>query len=178
MRQLTIKGYLERYVRSLSYGNTNNIFKLVSEVKDKHHRLREPLFLYALCVGKTNLLLKAAFGDTLHAQYSELASNYTWPKMLIALESGNSSLDDDFHKVYNSYIHMHDMPKTNNRSKAILLSKIKYMQKNKNISNYRIYTDLQLNPGNINAYLKRGDVSKIGLKTADRIVEYLEAVSV
>ena len=174
MRQLTINGYLERYVRSLSYGNTNNIFKLVNEVKNKHHRLREPLFLYALSVGKINLVLRAATGDRLHTVYSELADKYSWDDMLVALESKDNSLDSDFHKTYNSYIRLRNMPITNNNSKMLMHSKIKRLQQDKHISNYRIYTDLKLNPGNVNAYLKRGDVNKIGLRTVDRIVEYLE----
>ena len=178
MRQLTIEGYLGRYLRTLSYSGTNSIYKLANEVKNKHHRLREPLYLYALSVGKVDLLLRATFGDALHVRYSELANNYSWSGMLKALESNDESLDGNFHKVYNSYIRMRNMPKTNCRSKTIMRSKIKHLQEDKKITNYRIYTDLKLNPGNINAYLKRGDVNKVSLNTVDRIVEYLESVGV
>lgn len=43
------------------------------------------------------------------------------------------------------------------------------------MANYKIYTGLGLNPGNINAYLKHGDLSNVSAKTADRIFEYADS---
>lgn len=40
------------------------------------------------------------------------------------------------------------------------------MQQDKHISNYRIYTDLKLNAGNINDYLTNDRADKLSLKTA------------
>ena len=42
-------------------------------------------------------------------------------------------------------------------------------------SNYRIYTDLHLNPGNLNAWLKHGDCGKVSLKTARSVLRYAES---
>ena len=69
MRQLTFNGYLEKYVRSLSSNNTSSIFKLAAETLT-NHRLREPLFLYALSAGKITILLRATADNDLHLHYS------------------------------------------------------------------------------------------------------------
>mgnify|MGYP007101856538 CR=1 FL=1 len=47
------------------------------------------------------------------------------------------------------------------------------VQKEKRCSNYRIYKDLDLNPGNINSWLKDGDGTKVSFHTAERILDYL-----
>ena len=47
------------------------------------------------------------------------------------------------------------------------------LQKNRSCSNYRIYTDLKLNPGNVNCWLKHGDSDKVSYQTAKRIVDYV-----
>ena len=53
-------------------------------------------------------------------------------------------------------------------------SKILRLQKAKQITNYRIYTDLKLNPGNTNAWLKHGSHEKISLNNARSILRYME----
>ena len=54
-----------------------------------------------------------------------------------------------------------------------MLVRIRKCQKEKHISNYRIYTDLHLNHGNINDYLTNGNVSKLSLATAQKILDYV-----
>lgn len=173
MRKLTLGGYLEKYVRSISKGDTNSIFKLVKEVP-VNHRLREPLFLYALSCGKIGILLRAAKDKTLHSQYLNLSNCYSWSKMLSALELKDGALDNNFHKTYRSYLSKSNMTETNDDTKVLLHKKIRRLQASKNISNYRIYTDLRLNPGNTNAFLKNADTKKMGISTVREMVRYLE----
>ena len=174
MRRLTFPGYLERYVRALSFGNTNSIFKLVKEVDNKHHRLREPLFLYALSTGKTNLLLRASKGSELYSLYSAMADSYSWESMLCSLECKDNSLDVDYHKVYSGYKSRRNMPETDSDTKSLMFREIKRLQNEKKLSNYRLYTDLQLNPSNTNSFLKHGDVRKVSLKVARKMLAYVE----
>lgn len=47
------------------------------------------------------------------------------------------------------------------------------LQKKKNCSNYRLYKDLKLNPGNVNSWLKHGDGSKVSYQTAQQIITYV-----
>lgn len=173
MRKLTFAGYLKRYVKTLSLGNTNSIVKLVNEVP-RNHRLQEPLLLYALSIGKTDYLLRIAAGSILYTQYKALVQEHSLPEMVKALEEKATSLDSNYHKLYNSYLSRRNLPETNNDTKMLMHNKIKCLQAQKKISNYRIYTDLRLNPGNINSFLKNSEVKKISLETARAIIGYLE----
>ena len=172
MQRLTFIGYLESYIQSLSSINSKSINRLAKEA-NANFRLREPLFLYALFCGKVELLLRSTNDEGLYSQYHDLTNRYTCKNMLEALETGDESLDRNYHKVYNSYACRRNMPETHSRSKALMHAKIKRLQNEKNVSNYRIYTDLKLNPGNINSYLKTGDVTKVSRDVARRIVQYL-----
>jgi hypothetical protein len=48
------------------------------------------------------------------------------------------------------------------------------LQGSTGVTNYRLYADLGLNHGNMNAWLKSGDPKKVSLDVARRAVEYLE----
>lgn len=73
---------------------------------------------------------------------------------------------ENFKYTYNSYLVLANKKKREDRTKLLMLKKIKQMQQDKHISNYRIYTDLKLNAGNINDYLTNGRADKLSLKTA------------
>lgn len=59
-------------------------------------------------------------------------------------------------------------------TKELVRKKVKRLQTSGNISNYRIYADLGLNPGNINAWLKLGECGKVSLNTARKVLSYVE----
>ena len=174
MRRLTFSGYLKRYVRSLSLNDTSDVRKLAVEAADSNPRLREPLLLYALSIGRETLLMSTVGNGKLHSSYLDVLSRYTWRSMLDALENKDDSVDANYHKVYRSYVSRRNMPETDANSKMLMCDRIKRLQGEKNISTYRIYTDLRLNHSNINAYLKHGDPSKVSLNTARRALEYME----
>jgi len=175
MQRLTFHRYLERYVRSLSHGKTNSIYKLVKEVQS-NLRLREPLFLYAFSVNKGDLLLKASVNYPVHSEYVDMADKYTWDNLLKLLEENDMRVGTLYRKVYRSYVSRRDMPDTVNDVRRLIYKKTRRLQENKGISNYRLYTDLKLNHGNVNAYLKHGDIAKLNKRNTERVLEYLEAV--
>lgn len=50
------------------------------------------------------------------------------------------------------------------------ISKVKQA---KCVTNYRIYKELNLNPGNVNAFLKNENTSKVSLDTARKILAFV-----
>jgi len=174
VQRLTFHRYLEGYVRRLSLSDTNSIAKLVKEVPD-NHRLRDPLFLYALSTGKVDLLVRVADRCPSCSVYTELAGKYTWEQMVKALKDKDIFLGGNFHKTYRNFVSKHNMPETMSNKKELMHKRIRELQDEKNISNYRIYTDLKLNPSNANFFLKNGDVRKVSLSIARKMVTYLEA---
>ena len=175
MQKLTMKGYLSGYVKYLSGLNTNSIKKLAGEAKT-NHRLREPLFLYACCTNKVDLLLDYTKGSDLGGKYANVAMRFDFPEILTALDTENTLLSEGYQKCYNSYKSCRDMVLTHNRKKLLMHNKIKELQHAKNITAYRIYTDLKLNASNVNAFIKHGSVDKLSVDKVRMILQYLENV--
>lgn len=175
MRELTFRGFLTRYVRSLSKQNTNSLYKLAAEAATENPQLREPLFLFALYSQKQDVLLQATKDANLHTEYSRLAAQYTQKEMTQSLEEASPALPLDYLKVWKSYQGQKNRCKSDDHTKELMRQKVKRLQQKHGVTNYRIYTDLKLNPGNLNAWLKHGDSDKVSLDTARRTLHYVES---
>lgn len=173
MRELTFAGFLKRYVRELSAGDTNSLYSLAGEAGHDNPRLREPLFLYAMFTGKEDVLLKAAKDESLRNAYRRMLEGYDKEDIRRALEADDPALGEAYRKVWRSYRGQKNRRETDDETKALMRKRILAMQKEMNVSNYRIYTDLGLNPGNLNAWLKHGESGKVSLSTARRALAYM-----
>ena len=177
MRELTFKGFLKQYVYSLSTSDTYGLYKLSAEAAASNPRLREPLFLYALFHNKSDVLLQATKDKRLKKEYSDLLDHYDKASLENALHNKSPELPERYLRVYTSYTRLMMRKKNNAHMKNLMHQKIKLLQKEKNISNYRLYTDLKLNPSNINSFLKTGNPRKVSQDTAKRMISYLESVA-
>ena len=177
MRKLTFRGFLTQYVRSLSAQETNSLYKLAAEASVENPRLREPLLLYALYSQKENVLLQATKEVKLHSIYQQLLSQYTVEQMTSLLEDTSPILPMEYHKVWRSYLSHKNRGQADDHTKELMRQKVKRLQEKNCVTNYRIYTDLKLNPGNLNAWLKHGDSDKVSLETARRTLRYVEGAA-
>ena len=168
---MLFKGYLAKYVRALSGENTLNIRALAKEAVNDDPRLMVPLLLYAVYHGKTELLRRSLAENNCGKEILKLLDELETSGPEEALRS--EPLYDEYRKVVNSFRAEAERPANNEQLKDAMRSRILEMQRAKNCSNYRIYTDLKLNPGNINEWLKNGDSRKVSYRTAERIVSYL-----
>ena len=171
MRELTFLGFSTEYVRSLSKTGTASIFALAKEASSDNPRLREPLFLYALASGKKDILLRAARKFGLEEFYVPVISAIGDNPVETVLEENR--LPKEYLKVWRSYFAKKNSHLTDNATKEMIRNKILNLQKERSISNYRIYTDLKINPGNFNSWLKHGDSTKISLDSARSCLNYL-----
>jgi len=94
--------------------------------------------------------------------------------MASALRAQSRKLPAEYLKVWKSYLSEKNRTVTDNQAKALMWNKIARLQNEKQVTNYRLYTDLELNHGNLNAYLKHGDSSKLSLDTTRKVLQYLE----
>ena len=172
MRELTFNGFLTKYVRALSAYDTNSVARLVQEAATTNARLREPLFLYAVWSGKQDALQNYAKKQGLDVFYGTLLS-YDQQEVAYALENG--TMPAEYQKVWNSYQRRRDRYLTDNETKELMRKKVLALQAKKKITSYRIYTDLNLNPGNLNAWLKHGNSEKVSLETARNVLRYLKS---
>jgi hypothetical protein len=173
VRELTLQGYLKGYVRKLSAQDTNDVFKLAAEART-NHRLQEPLFLYAVSTGKVDLLLRATKEKELHDRFAELVVTLNSSSLEQALEAGSEHLDEGYHKVYRSYVSRRDRPERDDNTKELMHGRIVKLQADKNVSNYRLYSDLRLNGSNVNAFLKHKATNKMSLDNIRKMLQYLE----
>lgn len=174
MQELTFKGFLARYVRELSKSNTNSLYKLAEEASGDNPRLKAPVLLFALYSGKQTVLLQAAKDQNLLAEYQKMVSQYSVDMMTRMLEDNDSALPNEYHKVWRSFQTQKNRGQSDDHSKELMRLKVKRLQEQSGVSNYRIYTDLNLNPGNVNSWLKHGVADKVSLKTARMILHYVE----
>ena len=174
MRELTFKGFLAQYVKQLSKSNTNSLYKLATEASTDNPRLKAPLLLFALYSGKQAVLLQATKDQNLFAEYQRLVSQYSAVQMMQMFEDNDSVLPNEYHKVWRSFKTQKNRGQSDDHTKELMRLKVKRLQEQCGVSNYRIYTDLKLNPGNVNAWLKHGVADKVSLDTARRILRYIK----
>ena len=176
MRELTFKGFLAQYVKQLSKNNTNSLYRLADEASCDNARLKEPLFLFALYSDKQAVLLQATKDQSLFAEYQKMVSLFSADQMTQLLENNASVLPNEYHKVWRSFQSQKNRGQSDDHTKELMRLKVKRLQERCGVSNYRIYTDLNLNPGNVNAWLKHGVADKVSLDTARRTLRYVEEV--
>ena len=174
MRKLTFEGFLKRYVAELSGMQTSSIHKL-ADCLSENPRLKEPLFLYALAYDKANLLLRYTANSAFAAEYEQLSNSYSMAQMLLLLENQSPELSEGYLKVWRSYCSVRDSVLTDNDTKELIHRRVLELQQKKHLTNYRLYTDLKLNPGNVNAWLKHNDSSKMSLDCARQIYKYAKS---
>lgn len=174
MRKLTFGGFLKQYVAELSGVQTVGIHKLADCLQD-NPRLKEPLYLYALAFDKVDLLLRYTVNSAVAAEYEQLSNRYSLAQMLLLLENQSPELPEGYLKVWRSYCSVRDAVLADNDTKKLIHRRVVEIQKKKRLTNYRIYADLKLNPGNVNAWLKHNDSSKMSLDCARQIYKYAKS---
>lgn len=177
MRDLTFKGFLSQYLKHLSAQSTNSFRKLSEEANADNARLKEPLLLFAVCSQKQDYLLDTAKGTRFYSDYYRVVSQYDAQTLLHLLETGSEALPAEYHKVWRTFLSKKNKLQAEDHTKELIRQKVKRLQAKSGVTNYRIYTDLQLNPGNVNAWLKNGDCSKVSLDTARKTLRYVESQS-
>lgn len=174
MRPLTFAGFLKQYTGGLSkFGG--GLYKMAHEAATSNARLREPLLLYALYTNKLDALLKATKSKELSRAYAALFDRVSPLDFRSALEHGDKSVPEAYQKVWRSYEATRDAPKRDARVKSLMRTKALRLRSEANVSTYRVCRDLKLNGGNVNAWLKHGDDSKVSLATARQVVSYFES---
>ena len=175
MRQLTFEGFMKKYIRELSYCNSNSFHKLLKESELHNPRLRELLMLYAYLSLDKSKLHKMFSNYNWFQKDSAYFENYLNPTLLISdLKNEDSNIPIEYKKVYKTYLTLRDRSLNDMHTKELMLKKIIRLQVKKEVSTYRLYTDLNLNPGNLNDFVKNNRLDKISLKNSKRILNYLE----
>ena len=171
MRELTFKGFLSSYIKQLSKNDTVDLQILAREAITDNPRLKAPLLLYAIENEKIHTLRETISKEERAAEIIHMLVTLSEQNIRNELEEGK--LPEEYQKVWNSYMVRKNAPKREEEVKEKMRKKIVALQQQKHCTNYRIYTDLKLNPGNINSWLKNGNSAKVSFKTAEKILDYV-----
>jgi len=175
MRALSFTGFLSRYVQELLNVPSSNLRKLVAATLDGSSRAIEPLVLYAIFSDRRKLFKKIVQDVPAFQEALSLMERFTDDELAKALESKCCELPTNYLKCYEAYCSVRDKKRTENYIKTLMHKKIVKLQTVRGVSNYHLYSRLELNPGNANAFLTHGDPTKLSLENARRIRDYLEA---
>jgi hypothetical protein len=174
VRELTFKGFLQRYLRELSGTDTLSLRRL-AQMTSSTPRLYEPLALLAASEGRLkeleNLLLDNRYADKDFVALSVYPSAIALEQ---ALEREDRSLRPEYHKVWNSYRIRRDAHLRDARLKLSARNRALSLERGAKVSRYRICKDLNLNPGNLHAFLTKEEPFRLSLDKSYALVEYLE----
>ena len=160
MRELTFKGYLQKQLCVLSDCNSKSLYKF-ARLADNNARLRDALCVYLHFYVSKKLK-------------SQLRKRFDYLKPLSTLNPEQlTQSQSEYRTIYENYLNKKNAKQNDDKLKAMMQKRIVEVQAEKGITNYRIYKALDLNPGNVNAFLKYGDVSKVGLNTARKMLGFV-----
>ena len=130
------------------------------------------MLLYALFCGKDVLFCRAVSQFGLKEFYGELLEKSKEQMEAALWERGR--LPEGYEKVWRSFQVRKNRKTVDDETKGLMRDQILRLQAERKVTNYRIYTDLKFNPGNMNAWLKYGEHEKVSLDTARRALQYLK----
>ena len=162
---LTFEGFLKGYCRELSGQQSLSFRKLVEQATTVEPRVAEPLFLLALAQGKAEYVLGLSEGSWMEESYRGVLSLYGQASSLASLCS-EDKLPNRYANVWRAYRGVKEKPVANRKRTLKALEE-------SGVTRYGLCRDLNLNKGNVYAYLA-GDDSKVSRETARRIMEYAE----
>lgn len=162
MRELSFKGYLQQQLCELSNYDSKSLYKFAG-LAVSNARLKNTLCLY----------LNYYVSEKLKKQ---LCKKYLYLKEECDRLNGVAVEDTDlseYKTIYENYLNYKNRKINDDKIKLLMQKRIVEVQEEKGITNYRIYKALNLNPGNVNAFLKNGDTGKVGLDTVRRMLAYV-----
>ena len=173
MRKLSFRTFLQRTLQSLSVNGRTAPRQLARELPE-NPRLLQPLCLYVA------LAYDQQQRTNLFRRFPAVEREFSCRPFLFlsgaGLEQALETMQDaenGYHKLWCSYVSVRDRQQADDHTKMLMHKRVRELQAQKQVSNYRIYHDLNLNSGNLNAWLTHRDCSKVSLNTARKTLNYL-----
>jgi hypothetical protein len=169
---LTFESFLKSYVKSISFGNVLSMKKLLKEATTSNLRLIEPLILYIRMNRLEDTYAKFKNNDLFDEAMNRFALKYPDNSTLIN-EFKQNSVEDEFQKVYRSYLFFKNRKADESELKGKIITKTLELINTKKISKYRLSKELKINPGNLNSYLMHQKVDALSIQKCNSLLNYL-----
>jgi len=178
MRKNSFEGFLLNYAQELTGSNTSSLRKLLELSFRGCSRAFEPVLLLFILKERGSeawkLVSKTHFRDSARSLLDKAMDEDTLMHLLAKDDDGDDCLER-YRKVYRAYRNNEERLAVDREVSLLLREKTLALMEKKGLSNYRVYTDLSLNHGNVNAFLKNGDASKVSRKTARKMFDYVQS---
>jgi Fic family protein len=172
MRRPHFKQWLSKELKYLSGEDTVALRRLAYLAQTSIPRLRERLVLYAIEINRAERL-KGFLYNSNYLEELETVQRIIGNDSACALDEKTlTCIPARYQKAISSFNAAYRQIDTLKESKRLRWQRTVRLQKEKGISNADIYKQLGLDPGNINAYLKNGDMDRVTLNTATTIMKY------
>jgi hypothetical protein len=146
--------------------------KLLFEASTTNLRLVEPLILYIRLNERDDTYMKFKNNDLVDNAMNVFKSKYPDNSSLVA-EFEMKNVEEEYQKVYNSYVFFKDRKANQRELKAKMIAKTLELINTKKISKYRLSKELKINPGNLNAYLMHQKVDALSMQKCNHLLNYL-----
>ena len=178
MRKMLFENYLLRYAQELTGSASTSLKKLLDLSLNGYSRAFEPIFLLFVLKGRGEsaweLLKKTPYKDSTQYILSKSPDESALMQLLAEENDDNASLLR-YRRVFQAYQNTLNKLSVDREASLIMRDKMLPLMKKKGLSNYRVYTDLGLNPGNVNSFLKNGDASRVSRETARKMLSFVQS---
>lgn len=168
---LTFKGFLRGYCRELTGLTTDSLKKLLFSASLDAPSAAESVMLFAAVQNKADYLVRLSSGLWMHEQYQKVAEDL---KDFNSLEDYllSTKAPERYKKVWNAYRAKKDAIQADRRVILLMREKTIDAMKTASLTAYAICKKLNLNLGNVYAYLHSGDETKVSRATAREIMQF------
>lgn len=167
---LTFKGFLRGYCRELTGLKTDNLKKLCASAASEQPAAAEAVMLFAAASGKAEYLRSLAGGTWLAEGYGEaVEAMKDFDTVEEWLASGKAP--SRYGKAWNAYQAKRKAAENDRRVSLLMRDKTLDAMETAGVTAYALCKELELNLGNVYAYLNKGDATKVSKATARRLME-------
>lgn len=168
MRELSLGGFLDRYLRELSGFERFDLSKMALLADSEMPRIKEPLVVYAAMKRPDNTVRKLFESTSLLADYERyfcFNSDYS--------DDFFNQLPDNYKKLYRSYVSVKNQKQTEQELKDLYRKKILEIRSSSSVSDYRICKELNINSGNFHSFIYQGKTANISLEKIRKVYEII-----
>lgn len=168
MRVMSFATFLKREAKEMAKGSLRGS-NLDLRVK-KNERLLQTYCLYVLFSRDFNHDV-LSFYERYIVIHNKLKEFMKYEKYLDVSLIVTLPQNDPLKEMYDTYLEVTNKKVSLKKDYSL---KLHLLMDAKKISNYRVYTDLKLNPGNTNDFLRNGNLKKMSFANIERILEYCD----
>lgn len=170
MKELTLEGFLDRYVRELSGFERINLAQMAIVADRSQPRIKEPVVIYAAMMRSPETVRRLFRGTSLLSDYERYFCNRG-----MLSETDYELLPEGYRKVYRSYLSVKNKNQNEMRIKALYRTKILEVRSNCTLTDYRICRELKINSGNFHSFMKQEKMDSLSLVKVRQVYELVKS---